>query len=149
MRAVNDPGARLLAVALLAGGAAGCFPYRQAYRSALEGVVVDPAQHPVPGAAVVTCSSDGWETDAGCPRRAEVETDVAGRFDIPALREWTWCCFGEAPRPKTTIGVCARDQAGQRLEAPPAVVNGGAPGGLRIVLVPVGPADRPGGCKTR
>lgn len=145
---MNGPGA-LAAVALLAGGAAGCFPYRQAYRSALEGVVVDPAQRPVPGAVVVACSSDGWEPDAGCPRRAEVETDVAGHFAIAALTEWTWCCFGEAPRPKTTIGVCARDQASQRLEAPPTVVNGGAPAELRIVLAPIGPAERPDGCKTR
>ncbi len=98
-----------LLLSLLVG--AGCFPYRQVYRRAFSGVVVDGAGQPVSGAAVVACSVNGWgEKPATCPRWAARRTDEAGRFSLPRYREWEWCCLGEAPRPATFVSVCAPER---------------------------------------
>jgi hypothetical protein len=126
-----------------AGGPAGCFPYRQAYRPEVSGMVVDRELRPVAGAEVVACTSDGWESARVCRRRAEARTGADGRFSLPPHTEWDWCCFGEAPRPRTDLTACARDAAGQWLQAPPSVIAGAPTTDQRLQLAPVGPAAPP------
>ena len=125
--------ARLLAIAP-ALVAAGCFPYHQTYRPAIAGVVVDRARRPVPGAEVVACTTDGWEAAVGCPRRGEAWTGPDGRFQLAAVRELEWCCFGEAPLPKTLVTACANDDSRRRLVAPPSGL--GAGGDLILEVAP-------------
>src|SRR5688572_7452926 len=86
---------------------AGCFPYREDYRPKVSGVVVGADGGPVANARVEACSASKWQgLREGCPREAEATTDAAGRFSLPGLREWEWCCFGEAPLPFTLISAC-------------------------------------------
>src|SRR5262245_15366404 len=90
--------------ALLALLGAGCFPYREVYRPAYGGVVQDPDGKPVPGARVISCSASKWTgLGSGCPRRGERVSDGAGRFAFGAVRQWEWCCLGEAPQPFTVV----------------------------------------------
>jgi hypothetical protein len=118
----NDVAPILLA--LVAAFASGCFPYRHSYRHAMTGVVVDANQKPVVGATVVVCTTDGWDTLRGCPRRAETRSSDNGGFWLPAaVTEWDWCCLGEAPLPKSFLTSCAWDNDGQLMTAPTAPVN--------------------------
>ncbi len=88
----------------------GCFPYRELYRPDVSGRVVDEAGAPVAGAEVRTCSYSRWNRPkVDCPRSASSLTDADGGFSFPALREWEWCCLGEAPLPMTELYVCAPD----------------------------------------
>ena len=142
--------ARLLAM-LPALTAAGCFPYHETYRPALTGVVLDSAQHPVPGAQVVACTVDNWAgwPDGACPRRGATTTGPDGRFQLPAVREVEWCCLGEAPLPLTRVAACARDAAGRPLVTPTADFPAPPPpGDLRLEVAapqhPVPPDCLPG-----
>jgi hypothetical protein len=123
-----------LIVFTIALTASGCFPYRQWYRDPISGVVIDKNNQPVAGAAVVACTTDGWHSVAGCPRKAAAQTDKDGRFHLSPLKEWEWCCFGEAPRPQTYLAACAHDSAG-RLTSSPRVIVGRQPDSeLRLSL---------------
>ena len=95
----------------------GCFPYSQKYRGAFTGKVVDKTGHPVSGATVVACTTNGWQPFTGCPRRAEAWTDFEGRFQFSPVKEREWCCLGESPRPTTHLTVCAKDGMGRFLLA--------------------------------
>lgn len=97
----------------------GCFPYRELYRPDVRGTVVDGAGAPVKGVAVTSCAYSRWSTPppGTCPRQAETVTDADGGFAFGALREWEWCCLGEAPLPRTEVFTCARD-GGAGIEFP-------------------------------
>jgi len=99
-------------------GLTGCFPYHQTWRPALRGIVVDQAHRPVPGAQVVSCTFDHWESHEGCPRKAETYAGGDGRYALPELKALEWCCFGEAPGPTTLLTACAKADDGRALRAP-------------------------------
>jgi hypothetical protein len=86
---------------------AGCFPYREVYRPALDGVVVDAAGSPVSNIRVEACSATHW--DPRCRYHANATTSADGRFHFSNQTEWDWCCFGEAPLPHTTLAACGSD----------------------------------------
>ena len=114
-----------MGVSVALAAAPGCFPYAQTYRPALRGVIVDQAQHPVPGAQVVTCTAERWAGLSGCPRFAETYAGSDGRYALPELKEMEWCCFGEAPRPMTIITACAKSEDGRVIRAPSVAATGG------------------------
>ncbi|MBL8957601.1 MAG: carboxypeptidase regulatory-like domain-containing protein, partial [Myxococcaceae bacterium] len=89
---------------------AGCFPYRELYRPDVSGRVVDEGGAAVAGARVTSCSYTRWaRPKLECPRSAEAVTDADGGFTLPALEEWEWCCFGEAPLPITELYTSGAD----------------------------------------
>ena len=101
-----QPVLRLVFLLLLAG----CFPYRELYRPDVRGRVVDEGGAAVAGATVRSCSYTHWyRPKIECPRSVETRTDADGGFALPALHEWEWCCFGEAPLPITELYVCHVD----------------------------------------
>ncbi len=119
----------------LIGPAAGC-RYPQAYRGAFSGRIVDHSGHPVPGATVVVCTTDGAEPFTGCPRRAEAWTDPEGRFQFSPVKEKAW---GE-PHPTTHLTACARDGMGRFLLASSVEVDAS---GATEPQVKVSPPDHP------
>ena len=127
---------------------AGCFPLPQWYRSAFNGVVVDDQGRPISNAAVVVCSTDGWEQHppARCPRRATAHSDGAGHFHIGKYREWLWTWWfpNEPARPATFLAACA-DVTGQRLAAAFAPIDTRAPGDKQVILAPSS-TDPPAAC---
>ena len=128
----------LLATALFAAliaPAAGC-RHTQSYRGAFTGRIVDGSGHPVPGATVVVCTTDGAQPFTGCPRRAEAWTDPEGRFQFSPIKEETW---GDA-RPTTHLTACAKDGRGQFLLASAVEVDAT---GATEPQVSVAPPDRP------
>ena len=86
---------------------AGCFPYRQVYRPAFDGLVLDGAGRPAAHVPVEACSATHW--NHACRYHANTVTDDAGRFHFSEKKEWDWCCLGEAPLPYTVIAACAPD----------------------------------------
>ena len=89
---------------------AGCFPYRELYRPDIDGAVVDRDSRPVAGVEVKTCSYSRWQRPTiDCPRQASSTTDLDGGFHFDRLKEWEWCCLGEAPMPQTEVFVCTPD----------------------------------------
>jgi hypothetical protein len=85
----------------------GCFPYRQQYRPKVAGTVTDLEGAAVE-ATVVSCSMSKWSgLSAGCQRKSIETTDAGGAFAFKELKEWDWCCLGEAPMPFTIIVACA------------------------------------------
>jgi len=104
-RSVVGPAAAVLALVLLSG----CFPYRQQYRPKVAGIVTDVTGTALQ-ATVVSCSMTRWSgLSAGCQRKSVETTDAKGAFAFKELKEWDWCCLGEAPMPFTIIVACARD----------------------------------------
>lgn len=100
------------ALTLLLLALTGCFPYREVYRPAVSGIVLDDDGHPATGVAVLTCSASRWaglHADQGCPRQGITRTAADGSFSLPRFTEWTWCCLGEAPLPITAVTACAPD----------------------------------------
>lgn len=92
----------------------GCFPYRELYRPDVSGRVLDDHGAPVAGLEVRACSYTRWarpdgRRSADCPRFAAATTDADGGFFFPAVKEWEWCCLGEAPLPMTEVFACAAD----------------------------------------
>lgn len=116
---------------------AGCFPLPQWYRNAFDGVVVDGQGRTIGNAAVVVCSTDGWERSppARCPRRTTAHSDGAGRFHIAKHREWLWAWWfpNEPARPATFLAACA-DVQGKRLAAPFETIDTRAPGEKRVIV---------------
>jgi hypothetical protein len=108
----------------------------QSYRGAFAGRIVDRNGHPVPGATVVVCTTDGSEPFTGCPRRAEAWTDPEGRFQFSPVKEKVW---GEV-RPTTRLTACGRDGMGRFLLASSVEVDAS---GATEPQVPVAPPDRP------
>lgn len=101
---------RALASLLVATAVTGCFPYKETYRPAIDGRVVDAKGDPVAGAPVETCSASRWVGLAdGCPRKATTVSAADGSFSVPELKEGEWCCLGEAPLPFTVVSVCMPD----------------------------------------
>jgi hypothetical protein len=126
---------RVMALLLLSG----CFPYRELYRPDVSGRVLDETGAAVPGLEVRACSYSRWarppsagaqrtansagrgagvtqsprELDDGrnvdCPRFAAATTDADGGFFFAAVKEWEWCCLGEAPLPMTEVFACSAD----------------------------------------
>jgi hypothetical protein len=83
----------------------GCFPYRETYRHAIDGVVVNEAGAPLAKVRVESCSATHW--DHHCKYRGNTTTDGSGRFHFGVIKEWDWCCWGEAPLPYTVYAACA------------------------------------------
>lgn len=84
-----------------------CFPYREQYRPEIKGLVSNSRGTVV---YVKTCSSTRWSgLSKGCQRSETVRVDEDGRFHVRRLREWEWCCTGEAPMPFTLIMACGWD----------------------------------------
>ncbi len=86
---------------------AGCFPYRETYRPAIDGVVVDGAGKAAANLRVESCSATHWNSK--CRYHASTTTDGEGRFHFTQIKEWDWCCLGEAPMPYTVFAACAAD----------------------------------------
>jgi len=88
----------------------GCFPYRQVYRPQSHGVVLNTNGTPAAGERVIACSESKWiGFQQTCARKGTAVTDNQGRFAFPELREWDWCCLGEAPLPLTVVLTCGND----------------------------------------
>ena len=88
--------------------ASGCFPYRETYRPEIDGVVVDDKGAPVPNVKIVACSATHWNPK--CRHHGNTVSSSEGRFHFSAIKEWDWCCLGEAPLPYTVFAACAGDR---------------------------------------
>src|SRR3954463_9359456 len=82
------------------GAAAGC-SYTQVYRGAFSGKIVDPGGRAMPGAKVIVCTSARPKAPDACSYRAEVVTDVEGRFQFWPVTKEKSCCFKGPPPPPT------------------------------------------------
>ena len=87
-----------------------CFPYRETWRPAVDGVVVDGTGTPAPSVRIVACTQTHWSPE--CKFRGGTTTDANGRFHFSVVKQWDWCCLGEAPRPSTTFAACAEGRGG-------------------------------------
>jgi hypothetical protein len=103
-------GSRLTVSILGALQAFACFPYRQTYRPQSSGVVLHADGTPAPNERVIACSESRWiGLGRGCARKESTTTDFEGRFQFDMVREWEWCCMGEAPLPLSVFLACGRD----------------------------------------
>ena len=117
------------------GSSAGCFRHtRSYYRGAFAGRIVDGSGHPVPGATVVVCTTDGTQPATGCPRRAEAWTDPEGRFQFAPVKVMEWR-MGDA-RPTTRLTACGRDGYGRFLLASSVIVDASGATEPQIEIVP-------------
>jgi hypothetical protein len=87
-----------------------CFPYRETYRPAVDGVVVDGDGAPAAAVRIEACSRTHWSPE--CKFRGRATADALGRFHFSAIKKWDWCCFGEAPLPSTTFAACGDGRVG-------------------------------------
>ena len=131
------PWARLVTVLVTAtvGPSAGCVRHvRSYYRGAFAGRIVDGSGHPVPGATVVVCTTDGTQRIAGCPRRAEAWTDPWGRFQFAPVKVTEWR-VGD-PQPTTRLTACGRDGYGRFLLASSVIVDASGATEPQVEIVP-------------
>jgi hypothetical protein len=133
------PWARLVAVLVTAtvGLSAGCVRHTR-YRGAFSGRIVDGSGHPVPGATVVVCTTDGTQRVSGCPRRADAWTDPEGRFQFAPVKVSERRVSD--PEPTTRLTACGRDGHGRFLLASSVIVDAS---GATEPQVSVTPPDHP------
>jgi len=114
---------------------AGCVRHtRSYYRGAFAGRIVDGSGHPVIGATVVVCTTDGPRPATGCPRRAQAWTDPEGRFQFAPVKVTEWR-FGD-PQPTTRLTACGRDGFGRFLLASSVIVDASGTTEPQVSLAP-------------